>query len=136
VSTVANIASSRIWWLNGDPTRIWPDDVQLTVSVNLKAKSVRRESQYVCRPQEASWQCTTVNGSDTDSSCADGTIYHARGPGDDIMLINPRDGLPIDAACQAKAEGGNPNTDDLQRRYTRSDDKTVRLTPMRIQTCR
>ena len=96
------------------PTQIWPDDVQLAVSLDLKKNSARRASQYVCRPQEASWQCSAVSGSDTRSTCADGTIYLARGPGNDIMLINPQDGLPIEAACQAKS--GNPNSDDLQPR--------------------
>jgi hypothetical protein len=56
-------------WLNNDRTRIWPDDVQLAVSLNVRTNSARRDLHYVCRPREASWQCTAVSGSDAGSSC-------------------------------------------------------------------
>jgi hypothetical protein len=130
---VGRLAPEKEWLY---PTRIWPVDVQLAVSLNLKAASARRDLQYVCRPQEASWRCTAVSGSDARSSCGNGTVYLARGPDDDIMLINPQDGLPIEAACQAKAEIRNPSPDDFQRRETRSDDKTFRLSRMPIEACR
>jgi hypothetical protein len=43
----------------------------------------------------------------------------AFGRGDDILLINRKEGLPIDAPCQAKQES-EPN-DDYQQ-ATRSDE--------------
>jgi hypothetical protein len=45
-----------------------------------------------------------------------------------VALVNPREGLPIEAICQA--------TNELQRRETHSDDKTFRLTRLPIQDCR
>ena len=61
-------------------------------------------------------------------------MHLARGAGDDIVLINRQDGLPIEAACQAKP-AEEPSDGDFQRR-TRSDDNTFRLGRMPIEACR
>jgi len=51
------------------------------------------------------------------------------------MLINRQDGLPIEAACQAKPDT-EPSGGDFVRRQTRSDDKVFRLTRMPVEACR
>jgi hypothetical protein len=57
----------------------------------------------------------------------------ARGRGDDMLLINRKEGLPIDAPCQAKLT--SEPSDDHQP-PTRSDDRTFRLVRMPIEACR
>jgi hypothetical protein len=52
---------------------------------------------------------------------------------DDILLVNWKECLPIDAPCQAKQKSA-PN-DDYQQ-ATRSDDRTLRLVRMPIEACR
>ncbi len=116
-------------------TQAWPDDVKLSVSLTLKAAAARRALKYVCNPQEASWECYVDSASDTRSTCDGHSVQLTRGAGDDIMLINRQDGLPIDAPCRAKPEG-EPTAGDFQRRETRSDDKTFRLARMPIEACR
>jgi len=61
-------------------------------------------------------------------------LHLARGSGDDILLINRQDGLPIDAACQAKP--AEQASGDYPRRQTRSDDKVFRLTRMPVDAYR
>jgi hypothetical protein len=60
-------------------------------------------------------------------------VHLTRGAGDDILMINRREGLPIDAACRTKAE--SEPSDDHQT-PTRSDDKSFRLTRMPVEACR
>src|SRR5262249_25451312 len=60
-------------------------------------------------------------------------VHFTRVADDDILLINRREGLPIDAPCQAKQKS-EPN-DDYQK-PTRSDDRTFRLARMPIAGCR
>ena len=111
----------------------WPDDVKLSVTLTVKAAPTRRALTYVCNPQEASWECTAEWVPDAVSSCDGNTIHLARGRDDDILLINRKEGLPIDAPCQAKQKS-EPN-DDYQQ-ATRSDDRTFRLVRMPIEACR
>jgi hypothetical protein len=115
--------------------QIWPEDVKLSVSLTLKAAAGRRVLNYICSPQEASWECSAETASSARSTCDGNTMHVARGAGDDIVLINRQDGLPIEAACQAKT-AEEPIDGDFQRRRTRSDDNTFRLTRMPIEACR
>jgi hypothetical protein len=111
----------------------WPEDVKLSVALTLKTGSARRAMKYACDPKEASWECTAESAADARSTCDGNTVHLARGEGDDILLINRREGLPIDAACQAKP--ADAPGDDHQR-PTRSDDKTFRLSRMPVEACR
>ena len=88
----------------------------------------------LCNPQETSWECAVESASDARSTCDGDTLHLARGSGDDILLINRQDGLPIDAACQAKP--AEQASGDYPRRQTRSDDKVFRLTRMPVDACR
>jgi hypothetical protein len=116
-------------------TQKWPEDVKLSVSLTLKAAAGRRALNYICSPQEASWECSAETASSARSTCDGNTMHLARGAGDDIVLINRQDGLPIEATCQAKT-AEEPIDGDFQRRRTRSDDNTFRLTRMPIEACR
>jgi hypothetical protein len=132
------VASIRVGRLNPDserrdPDHKWPDGVKLSVALTVKAATTRRALTYVCNPREASWECTVEWVPDVASSCDGNTIHLARGRDDDILLINRKAGLPIDAPCQAKQKS-EPN-DDYQQ-ATRSDDRTFRLVRMRIEACR
>ncbi len=118
-----------------DLTQRWPEDVKLSVSLTLKAASTRRALKYVCNPLESSWECHVEFAADTRSTCDSRAVQLARGPGDDIMLINREDGLPIDAPCEAKPTA-EPSNEEFARRKTRSDDKTFRLTRMPNEACR
>jgi hypothetical protein len=127
------VASIRVGRLNPeaerrDPDQKWPDDVKLSVALTVKAAPSSRALTYVCSPREASWECTAE---DVSSSCYGGTIHLARGGDDDILLINRKEGLPIDAPCEAKTT----SSDDHQQR-TSSDDRTFRLVRMPIKACR
>jgi hypothetical protein len=119
--------------LDKDLAQKWPDDVKLSMSLTLKAGAARRALKYACDPKEASWECAAQSAPDARSTCDGNTVHLARGEGDDILLINRREGLPIDAACQAKAADA---PDDDHQRPTRSDDKTFRLTRMPVEACR
>jgi hypothetical protein len=119
--------------LDKDLTQKWPDDVKLSLTLTLKTGSVRHALKYVCNPREASWECAAETTPDARSTCDGNTVHLARSEGDDIMLFNRQDGLPIDAACQARP--ANESADDRQR-PTRSDDKTFRLTRMLVEACR
>jgi hypothetical protein len=135
------VASIRVGRLNPEAERRnmyplgqkWPDDVKLSVALTVKAATTRRALTYVCNPREASWECTAESVPDAASSCDGDTIHLARGRDDDILLINRKEGLPIDAPCQGKQES-EPNGDYQQA--TRSDDRTFRLVRMPIEACR
>ena len=120
--------------LDKDLTQKWPDDVKLSLSLTLKTGAARHALKYICNPREASWECAAETTPDARSTCDGNTVHLARGEGDDIMLINRQDGLPIDAACQARPDRANPGDD--RQRPTRSDDKTFRLTRMLVEACR
>jgi hypothetical protein len=132
------VVSIRVGRLNPEAERRnsdqkWPDDVKLSVALTVKAATIRRTLTYACSPREASWECTAESVPDAASSCDGDTIHLARGRDDDILLINRKEGLPIDAPCQAKQKS-EPN-DDYQQ-ATRSDDRTFRLVRMPIEACR
>ena len=136
------VASIRVGRLTPGEERLdkslaqkWPNDVKLSVSFTLKAAAGRRALNYICSPQEASWECSAETASTGRSTCDGNTMHLARGAGDDIVLINRQDGLPIEAACQAKP-AEEPSDGDFQRRRTRSDDNTFRLGRMPIEACR
>jgi hypothetical protein len=136
------VASIRVGRLTPGEERLdkslaqkWPEDVKLSVSLTLKASAGRRALNYICSPQEASWECSAETASSVRSTCDGDTMHLARGAGDDILLINRQDGLPIEEACQPKA-AEEPSDGDFQRRRTRSDDNTFRLTRMPIEACR
>jgi hypothetical protein len=135
------VASIRVGRLAPDRERLdkdnpqqWPEDVKLAISLTLGAGGAQRRSQYSCHPQEASWECYADSAADTRSTCDGNVVQLARGPGDDIMLINRQDGLPIDAACQTKPEA-EPTDGEFARRQTHSDDKVFRLGRMPIEAC-
>jgi hypothetical protein len=116
---------------SGAPDKKWPADVKLSVALTLKAAATRRALTYVCSPREASWQCDAETvPEETASTCDDNTVRVARGRDDDILLINRKEGLPIDAPCQARGKR------QLIKQPTRSDDKTFRLVRMPIEACR
>jgi hypothetical protein len=115
-----------------EPDETWPENAKLKVAVTLKA-TARRALNYICNPKEASWECVAEMAADARSTCDGNFIHLARGTGDEILLINRGAGLPIDAACRAKAES-EPNDD--HQTPTRSDDKTFRLVRMPIEACR
>jgi hypothetical protein len=132
------VVSIRVGRLNPEAERRnsdqkWPDDVKLSVALTVKAATTRRALTYVCNPREASWECTAEAAPGGPSTCDGDTIHLARGREDDILLINRKEGLPIDAPCQAKQKS-EPN-DDYQQ-ATRSDDRTFRLVRMPIEACR
>ena len=91
--------------LDKDNPQQWPEDVKLSVSLTLKRRrrhGARRNTPAIRRKRAGN--ATPSPPRDTRSTC-DGNIVHlARGPGNDIMLINRQDGLPIDAACQPKPD--------------------------------
>jgi hypothetical protein len=132
------VASIRVGRLNPEaerrnPDQTWPDNVKLSVALTLKAATTRRALTYICNPQEASWGCAAQAAPDVPSTCDGHTVHLARGRDEDILLINRKEGLPIDAPCQAKLTSG-PNGDYQQT--TRSDDRTFRLVRMPIEACR
>jgi hypothetical protein len=132
------VVSIRVGRLNPEverrnSDRKWPDDVKLSVALTVKAATTRRALTYVCNPREASWECTAGWVPDAASSCDGDTIHLARGRDDDILLINRKEGLPIEAPCQDKRKN-EPNDDYPQP--TRSDDRTFRLVRMPIEACR
>jgi hypothetical protein len=132
------VVSIRVGRLNPEAERRnwyekWPDDVKLSVALTVKAATTRRALTYVCNPREASWECTAEAAPGGLSTCDGDTIHLARGREDDILLINRKEGLPIDAPCRAK-QNSEPN-DDYQQ-ATRSDDRTFRLVRMPIEACR
>ena len=136
------VTSIRVGRLTPDQERLdkdnpqqWPEDVKLSVSLILNAGAARRAAKYSCLPQEASWECYADSSASTRSTCDGNLVQLARGPGNDIMLINRQDGLPIDAACQAKPDT-EPTAGEFGRRQTRSDDKMFRLTRMPVEACR
>jgi hypothetical protein len=129
------VASIRVGRLNPaaelrDADRRWPDQVKLSVALTLKAAASRRSLTYVCRPQEASWECAAETVPNVPSTCNGDTVHVARGKDDDILLINRKEGLPLDAPCQPQQK-----SDDYQQ-ATRSDDRTFRLVRMPIEACR
>jgi hypothetical protein len=136
------VTSIRVGRLTPDQERLdkdnpqqWPEDVKLSVSLILNAGAARRAAKYTCLPQEASWECYAEASASTRSTCDGNLVQLARGPGNDIMLINRQDGLPIETACQAKPDT-EPTAGDFGKRQTRSDDKMFRLTRMPVEACR
>ena len=136
------VTSIRVGRLTPDQERLdkdnpqqWPEDVKLSVSLILNAGAARRAAKYTCLPQEASWECYAESSTSTRSTCDGNIVQLARGPGNDIMLINRQDGLPIETACQAKPDT-EPTAGEFTRRQTRSDDKMFRLARMPVEACR
>jgi hypothetical protein len=131
------VASIRVGRLNPatedrSPDEKWPKNVKLSVTLTLKTVAIRRALTYACNPREASWECAAETAPDVPSTCDGDTVHLARGMDDDILLVNPKEGLPIDAPCQAKQKS-EPNHDYSQS--TRSDDRTFRLVRMPIEAC-
>jgi hypothetical protein len=112
-----------------DADQKWPEGLKLSVALTLKAAATRRALTYVCSPREASWECRFDWAEGVHSTCDGDTVHVARGRDDDILLINRKEGLPIDAPCQAWQKSGPSQP-------TRSDDKTFRLVRMPIEACR
>jgi hypothetical protein len=132
------VVSIRVGRLNPEAERRnsdqkWPDEARLSVALTVKAATTRGALIYICNPREASWECTAEVAPDSPSTCDGDTIHLARGREDDILLINRKEGLPIDAPCQAKQKSER-NYDYQQA--TRSDDRTFRLVRMPIGACR
>jgi hypothetical protein len=116
-----------------DADEKWPENAKLSVKLTLKQTTPARALKYICNPKEASWECAAEMVPDARSTCDGNTVHLTRGAGDDILMINRREGLPIDAACRTKAE--SEPSDDHQT-PTRSDDKSFRLTRMPVEACR
>jgi hypothetical protein len=119
--------------VGGAPDQKWPKELKLSVALTLKAAATRRALTYVCSPREASWECHFDWADGVHSTCDHNTVHLARGEGDDILLFNRKDGLPIDAPCQAKQKS---EPSDNYQQPTRSDDRTFRLARMPIEACR
>jgi len=60
---------------------------------------------------------------------------HRTGQSPGRLADNRQDGLPIEAACEAKPAAESTDA-DFQRRRTRSDDNAFRLSRMPIDACR
>jgi hypothetical protein len=135
------VASIRVGRLTPDQERTdkdlqetWPSDVKLTVALKLKASAGGRTTNYTCNPREATWDCSVISPSDDKRTTCDGNIVQlSRGPGNDVLLLNNQDGLPIEAACRPTA---TPEGTDTGGRRTRSDDRSFRLSRMPVEACR
>jgi hypothetical protein len=114
-----------------DPDYAFPLGVKLSVALRLKGGGAARSVRYDCNPTEASWECVIAGKEGVHTTCDDATVHLARGPGEDVFLINRKDGLPIERACQPR----RPEVENV-RRDTRSDDRTFRLTRMPLEACR
>lgn len=111
----------------------WPYDIRLSVSLTLRGGRAAPVTRFQCDPREASFECYTDTTVKSDESCLPTTFHLVRAPGNDIVLINRTDGLPIETACHPKPgkDGGEP-----PRRVTKSDDRSFRLSPMPVNACR
>lgn len=110
----------------------FPWTVKLSIAIKLKSAGAGRSIHYSCSPLESSWECDMNRDGNPEASSCDGRRIHlARGPGDDVFLINRKDGLPIEAACGPRDPEKDPVTRD-----TRSDDKSFRLKRMPVEACR
>jgi hypothetical protein len=133
------VVSIRVWRPMPEQEQLdnplWPGAVKLSVSLKLDVSGVPRSSNYTCFPRAASWECYAGSStSDTPSTCDNNVVQLARGPGNDIMLINRQDGLPIEAPCQPKTKI-EPTGGDFARHRTQSDDRVFRLTRMPVEAC-
>lgn len=108
----------------------FPWGVNMSVAVTLKGGAARTV-RLSCNPLESSWECDVETREGQFTTCDGRKVHLARGPGDDVFLINRKDGLPIEAACGPR----DPNK-EIVARDTRSDDKGFRLKPMPLAACR
>lgn len=113
----------------------WPGDVRVNVSMKMKAGSTPRKANYSCDPEVSNWKCTITGPETHNSTCTERYFQLSRAAGQDISLINRRDGLPIDFACPDASKSQNAG-DDVDKRKTKSDDASFRLTKMPLEACR
>ena len=121
--------------LDKDNPQQWPQDVKLSVSLALRAGGAPRTAKYACLPRKRAGNATPIPPPTRDRPATATPSISRAGPGNDIMLINRQDGLPIEAACQPKP-AAEPSDGEFARRRTRSDDKVFRLTRMPLEACR
>jgi hypothetical protein len=110
-----------------------PSPMKLTALVTLRDRIVKRTANYVCTPLDTSLECeNALKDEKVISICR---RFHLVGaPADDLLLINRRDGLPIESDCDEVriAEEDNGAGD----RITPSDDRIIRLSRMPAAACR
>jgi hypothetical protein len=117
---------------DADPN-VWISNVVLMVSLNAKA-GPGRKADYTCQPLDGSWECTMQHKEGAPSSCLGRKVNLVRTETDDILLLNRKTGLMIDADCENLPK---PATDQIPRHApTPSDDKVFRLTRMPVEACR
>lgn len=114
---------------NKDMAESWPWAVELSVSLKLK-RGGHRTARYTCSPTEASFECES-DTRDSKGSEACTKFHLARAPGEDAILFNPREGLPIERACAEDFP-----TDDKTVRRTVSDDRSFRLSRLPVAACK
>jgi len=61
--------------LDRDAALKWPEDARLSVSLTLKGAATRPALNYICSPQEASWECSVESTSDARSTCDGNTVH-------------------------------------------------------------
>lgn len=104
----------------------WPWGLRLTASLSLTDGS-SRHGDYVCTPLESSFECEPVARDQTGNPRC-GNLHIVRAPGDDVIVINRKSALPIEASCAGPTQAQAPHP-------TRSDDKSFRLTRLPMNAC-
>lgn len=111
----------------------WPSAMKITALVTLRDRIVKRTANYVCAPLDNSLECeNALKDEKVISICR--RFHLAGGTADELLLINRRDGLPIESDCDEVriAEEENGSRD----RITPSDDRIFRLSRMPAAACR
>jgi hypothetical protein len=138
------VASIRVGRLDPAPerketdtmsAREWPNDVRVNVSMKMKAGSTSRKATYSCDPEVSNWKCHITGPETHNDTCTERYFQLSRAPGENISLINRRDGLPIDFACPDASKSQDAGGDAAKRK-TKSDDASFRLTKMPLEACR
>jgi hypothetical protein len=112
----------------------WPGDVRVNVAMKMKAGAARN-ANYSCDPEVSNWKCHITGPETHNDTCTERYFNLSRAPGENISLINRRDGLPIDFTCPNTSKSQNAG-DDMDKRKTKSDDASFRLTKMPLEACR
>jgi hypothetical protein len=101
--------------------RNWADNAEITVAVTTRAASKSLNQRYTCHGEADQWNCQPSS----DNCARDGSqeIDLRRGPGNGMILANPKTSLPLVDLC---SEAKGP---------TKSDDRIFRLSPMPLSAC-
>jgi hypothetical protein len=101
--------------------RNWADNAEITVAVTTRGASKSLDQRYTCHGEADQWSCQPSS----DNCARDGSqeIDLRRGPGNGMVVANPKASLPLADLC-SEAKGA-----------TKSDDKIFRLSPMPLSAC-